>query len=76
MVADLQKELPIPGELQNVRVLPSVPGDPDVFFVIDKNPVLEVGPFVAGTRAAPSLNDIPGLIEFEDRWRWNAAYLS
>src|SRR3989449_8377508 len=41
----------------------------DVFFVIDKNPVLEVGPFVAGTRAAPSLNDIPGLIEFEDRWR-------
>src|SRR2546422_8028509 len=61
--------------LVNFRMFVSFPPFPVIqtFSVIDKNPVLEVGPFVAGSRAAPSLNDIPGLIEFEDRWRCDAA---
>src|SRR5215468_4798292 len=72
-MSDLQEKLSIPGELQNVRVLHSVSTDPDIFFVVDEDAMLGVRPLVLGTWPTPSLNDISGRIEFENRRRWRTA---
>ena len=51
----------------------AISADPDVAFVIDRDAVVRVGPFVALARSAPMLNQIPSLVECENRWRGHAA---
>src|SRR5215470_14384579 len=76
MVTDLQKKFPIPCELQDVRVLPAVAGDPDIFLVVDKNAVFVVRPLIFATWSTPSLHYVSCLIEFQNRRRWNTAVRS
>src|SRR5262249_19681418 len=76
MVTDLQKKFPISCELQDVRVLPSVTGDPDIFLVVHENAVFVVGPLIFATWSTPALHYISCLIKFQNRRRWNTAVRS
>ena len=73
VLPDLEQELSGVGELQDVRVLVAVPRQPHVVFVIDVDAVFDVGPVVALSRTTPRLEQVPRLIEFQDRRRRRTA---
>ena len=47
LLADLQHELAVHGELEELAVLLAVAGEPDEIVVVDEDAVLALGPFVA-----------------------------
>ena len=67
------RNLPAPSELQDLRVLAAVAGEPDVALVIDGDAVIAVGPVVALPGTAPRLHQIAGLVVDEHRRRDLAA---
>ena len=69
LVPNLHQELPLPGELQDVRVLVAARAQPHVVPRVDVDAVLELRPFVAGAGAAPRRKQGPIGIEFEHRRR-------
>src|SRR6185436_15285851 len=75
LLADLQDELAVLGELQDVRVWAAVAADPDVPLVVDEDPVVAVGPLVALAGAAPVPQQVARLVELEDRRGARAAQL-
>ena len=70
---ELRDELPLPRELEDLRVLLSAARNPDVVFVVDEYPVLDLRPFVPGARTAPRGRSAGHLVEFEHGRRRNAA---
>jgi hypothetical protein len=72
-MTDLQQEFSALCELQDVGVLSAVGANPDVAFVIDRDPVVRLRPFVSLTGTAPVPDHVARLIEFQDRRRREAA---
>ena len=71
----LRRRLPTPGRSCATRSCGTggrrrgaVSANPNVTFVIDRDAVIRVGPFVALPRTAPMPDEIACLIEFENRW--------
>src|SRR5215472_15940099 len=54
LLADLQHELAVHGELEELPVLLAVAGEPDEIVAVDKNPVLALRPLKAFPRGRPS----------------------
>src|SRR5882672_11406228 len=70
VLAHLQQELAVLGELQHLRVLRAVAADPDVTLVVDEDAVVRLRPLVAGARAAPVPHQVAGgraLVSAADR---------
>src|SRR5262249_36625977 len=63
LTAELRQELALRGELENLVVLFAAACKPHVVLGIDKDAVLDRGPFVALTRAAPRGQELAVLIE-------------
>ena len=74
-LADLKKEAPVAREFQDVRIAFSVPSDPDVVHVIDRDPVIRRRPGVAGARPSPVADNHAVGIELQDGRRRHAAGL-
>ena len=73
LLADLQHELAVHGELEQLPVLLAVAGEPDEIVVVDEDTVLALGPLVARARAAPVTDQVAGLVEQQHRRRGDAA---
>src|SRR5882672_7089811 len=73
VLAHLQQELAVLGELQHLRVLCAVAADPDVALVVDEDAVVRLRPLVARSRAAPVPHQVAGLVEHQHRRRAAAA---
>ena len=74
--ADLHQEVALMVELHHVRVGAAVAADPDVVHAVHGDPVVRHGPHVVtrlGAGAAPALQEVPLLVELEDRWSGLAA---
>jgi hypothetical protein len=64
-LADLQEQLPGPGELEDHPVLRTVAGQPNVVLIVDVDAVLVLRPRLPGGRATPRLHERAGLVELE-----------
>src|SRR5262245_32863589 len=73
VLADLQQELAGAVELQDLRVLLTIPREPHVATTIDGDAVVAVRPVVPGTGPTPRLHESAGLVVDEHRWRHLAA---
>ena len=74
VLAHLQQELAVLGELQHLRVLRAVAADPDIALVVDEDAMVRLGPLVARSRAAPVPHQVAGLVEHQHRRRAAAAF--
>src|SRR2546427_8638064 len=74
VLAHLQQELAVLGELQHLRVLRAVAADPDIALVVDEDAMVRLGPLVAHSRAAPVPHQVAGLVEHQHRRRAAAAF--
>src|SRR5580698_285046 len=72
-MANLQDKFPFGRELQELVVFFRASAEPDIVFGIDEDSVLRREPFVARPRAAPCLKELSVSVEFQNRWRGNAA---
>src|SRR6185503_10591763 len=68
-LAVLGDELPVLGELHDLRIARTVAADPDHAGVIDEDAVVRRRPVVAGAGAAPVADEVAGLVEGENRRR-------
>jgi hypothetical protein len=73
-LADLQQELAVLRELQDVRVGAAVAANPDVALVVDEDAMVGIRPLVSLARPAPVAQQVPFLIELENRRRARAAF--
>ena len=48
----------------------AVSTDPDITVLVERETVIRLGPLVALARTTPGANEVPGRIEFENRWSW------
>ena len=69
----MQDELSFHRELEQLPVLLAVTGEPDEVVIVDENPVLALGPFVAQAETAPVADEVARLIKDEDRGSGDAA---
>jgi hypothetical protein len=65
LLADLQDELAVHGELQQLPVALAVAGEPDEIVVVDEDAVLACGPLIALPRSAPVADQVAGLVEHQ-----------
>ena len=63
LLADLQHELAVHGELKELTVLLAIASEPDEVVVVDVNPMLAFWPLVALPGTAPMADEIAGLVE-------------
>src|SRR5262245_18250914 len=61
--ADLQDKPAVHGELEELAILLSVPGEPDKIIVINEDTVLAFRPLIAGSSTAPIPDKIARLIK-------------
>src|SRR5688572_15724915 len=71
--ADLQQKLAVERELEYLRILVAVAGEPDGIGLVDEDAVLARGPLVSRARTAPRAHDVARLIEHEHGRRRYAA---
>ena len=72
-LANLHEELAAARELEGMAVAFAVTRDPDVAVRIDRDAMFGRGPFVSVAWPAPGLHHPPGVVEFQDGRRRNAA---
>src|SRR3984893_1520613 len=68
LLADLEDELAVHGELEKLTILLAVAGQPNEIIVVDEDAVLALGPLVVPRGTAPTANHITGLVE-DENWR-------
>src|SRR5215475_7637402 len=67
LFTELEKKLALLVELENLSVLVTVSADPNIAFVINRNSVVALRPFVSFARPSPTINEAPRLVEFQNR---------
>src|SRR5262249_33611207 len=67
LLADLQHELAVHGELEELSVFLAVAGEPNEIVAVDENPVLALRPLKAVPGTAPVAEQIAGLGQYQHR---------
>ena len=67
VLAELQQELSGIRELQDLRVLLTVAGNPDIAVAVDRDAVVAVRPLVSRAGPTPGLHEVAGLVVDEHR---------
>src|SRR4029079_13041822 len=67
LLADLQEKFPLLIELQNLRVRVSISANPDVAFVVAGDAVIAFRPLVSGPRTSPGVDQVSGVVKFQNR---------
>src|SRR4030088_1730782 len=73
-LADLHHEFAVDGEFQNRVVVIGIAADPNKTSFVDLDAVLAPDPFIAFAGSAPRAQQIAVGIEFQHRWRRDAAF--
>src|SRR5580704_15696269 len=68
-VSNLHDELTRIRHFDNLMVIRPVATYPNIPLVVHSDAMLAFGPFIALTRATPSLNEVPVRIKFQHGWR-------
>jgi hypothetical protein len=72
--SDLLHKATVTRELQYMRIRVAIARDPNMILRIDKNAVLALWPFIAGTWPTPGRDQIAVGIELQHGWRRAAAF--
>src|SRR5262249_62062246 len=75
-LADLHLEAAVARELEDLRVLLRIAGEPDVVLRVHEDAVLVLRPVVARAGTTPRLDEIALAVELHHRWGGNAARIA